>query len=164
MGFVYSGHNVILNKHLRPHLLLLIITILLVVLIYLFITRNIKMRYYNSRSLSSMMKQTLNSRMLNIKENEYALKLNYDNIVHRINAHDIYGCPECHASSLSCHVGWRREKLERIRELWISSFHSKLLGDPFNYCYSFFLKGECLMCHPALFDPDNRKMPNYRRL
>lgn len=141
-----------------------LITILAVILMYVFLVKNIIMKFNNSRSISHNMKQSPILGMLNSKDSGYAVKLTSDGNVHRPNGTGIYGCPECHSSSLSCHVGWRREKLEDIKELWNLSFHSKLLGDTFNYCYSFFLKGECLMCHPTLFDQNKRKMPDYRRL
>lgn len=64
-----------------------------------------------------------------------------------------YGCPECHPSSLSCHIDWNLSKLEDIKKSWIQSFHTTLSRDTFNPCYSFFIKGECLNCHPSLFEP-----------
>lgn len=65
----------------------------------------------------------------------------------------VYGCPECHTNSLSCHVDWQRQKIGQIMELWNKSFHVTLMKDTFNSCSSFFRKGNCRECHPGLLKP-----------
>lgn len=165
MRFIHGGYDEVISNRLRYQLIGLTITLLSGILIYHLINaRNMKMKSYCSDSLSSNLKHSANMRIPGFKWSAPAYKLYYDKNINRNNVHGIYGCPECHVSSLSCHINWEREELENIRKLWMLSFHSTLIGDTFNYCYSFFIKGECLMCHPTLFDKDNRKMPNYQRL
>lgn len=66
---------------------------------------------------------------------------------------DSYGCPECHATSISCHVDWQRPKLDESKKLWMISFHTTLMKDTFGYCLVFFREGRCMNCHPGILKP-----------
>jgi hypothetical protein len=76
----------------------------------------------------------------------------------------ICGCPECHSHSLSCHVDWDREEIANIKSAWSTSMHVSLMNDSFHYCYSFFIKGDCLLCHPNFFRREKPKTPEFRKL
>ncbi|MGD2080102.1 MAG: hypothetical protein PVJ36_03085 [Nitrospirota bacterium] len=74
------------------------------------------------------------------------------------------GCPDCHPGSASCHYDWKKAEIDSIRESWMDSIHVTLFRDAFSPCTAFFIKGDCLRCHPNFFRSGKPIRPDFRKL